>query len=529
MKKTVLKFALGTFLITSAWALAQPSITPIAAYTNHPMGYPGNALYVLPNIGGNTAAQPYDVAVTANYHYHSGNSTFVGTNNRMVLCKKNATTGAPVAMSNIDLSPLVGLPNNSPGQFCKGLLLDEVNNRIYLFGTINNNAIIARFNLNTLAIDPTFASTGAQILSTATSEVIDAVLTGSGNLAVLMNEKDANNKNFMSIIGLIPSGGWMGYDQISNSNYECYGYRFRKYSFAGLDHTFYIAGKAVNASSQSIPMIWQITESGVGPTVYSVTRKTSDSFTSPALGNGGFIDLDFLPMQIIAIGNNSTVYQGIWAKFNLTGTGNLTPISTFKNGATLPGTGPANYQFTRCLVDPDGYTIVTSFVNVSYGVGSISYITPSGNSYVTKYTFNQTHKTSGLMKDHNGNIIVGGCDIHSKGITTGKFTCYPGIWGGVVNKSIPSEITSMEENTEELSLNAYPIPATDQLTINYSGIATDASILLMDISGKKVKEVKDIDWNNQQKTINISDLKSGTYFIRLTTAEKSVMKKIVKQ
>lgn len=531
MKKTVLKFVLGTFLTANVLAVAQPTITPIAAYTNHPKGYTGNALYPLPNLVGNASAEPYDIAVTSNYHFHSGSSSFNDTGIRMVLCKKNATTGAPIAMTNVDLSPLVGLPGNTSNQICKGMLLDEANNRIYLFGKISDQAIIACYNLTTLAIDPTFSSTGAQLLSySSSSEVTDAVLTGSGTLAVLMNEKDTNNKNFMSIIGITANGGWMGYDQISNSGYECYGYRFRKYSFAGLPNTFYVAGNAVNPSAQSIPMIWEITRSGVAPTVYSVTKQTSTSFTSPPLGYGSFIDLDFTPMGIVAIGNNSTGIQGIWAKYNLPGSATMTPVSTFKNGATLPGTGPTSNPFTRCLVDPDGNTIVASWSTTSgMGNGRIGYITPSGNAYVIKYNFAQVHKLKGLMNDYNGNIIAGGCDIMNLGITTGKFTCYAGTWGGAVNKSIPAEVTSIDDATKELSVNVFPIPATDQLTISYSGVATDVGVQVIDISGKKVKELSEINWNNQQTIIDINDLKKGTYFIRLTTAEKSVMKKIVKQ
>ncbi len=335
----------------------------------------------------------------------------------------------------------------------------------------------------------------------------------------------------MSIVGLTPSGGWMGYDQFSNAGYECYGKRFRKYSFAGLSNTYYIAGKAVNASSQYIPMIWEVKSAGIAPLVFSISKKTSDSFTSPALGYGYFVDLDFMPLQIIAIGNNSSAtYQGIWAKYNIPASGtSLTPISTFKNGATLPGTGPANNPFTRCLVDPDGYTIVASF-NSATGMGNcgrLAYINTTGTAYVIKYDFMSVHSVSGLMKDYNGNVIAGGCDLLYKGISTGKFTSYAGAWGGTVNKQqAPSAINEQSE----LTFNIFPNPATNLLTLSCKGIEDgNVNIQVIDMSGKKVKELAKSNSVGQQLTIDISDLKQGNYFVRLTANEKSVMKKIVKQ
>ncbi len=531
MKKVFLKLLTGALLINGAASFAQPTLAPMAAYTNNPNNYAGVALYKFTNWYGNQSGRPYDVAVTSSYHFHSGVSMFNGMGDRWVLCKKNATTGAPIAMVNHDIAGLAGLANS--GSTCNGMLLDETNNRIYLFGSIAGRAVIACYNLSSLAIQTTFGTNGVQVLSNVVSDVTDAVLTFDGNFAVLLNEKDVNNKNFISIIGITPAGAWMGYDQFINAGYECYGKRFRKYSFSGMSNTYYIAGWAVNTSSQSIPMIWEVKAGGIAPLVFSISKKTSDSFTSPALGYGIFVDLDFMPFQIIAVGNNSNLTpnnQGIWAKYNIPVSGtSLTPISTFKNGATLPGIAPVYNYFTRCLVDPDGYTIVASY-NTEPGMsdcGRLGYINTTGTSYVIKYDFKTVHKVTGLMKDYNGNIIAGGCDVSKGGISTGKFTSYAGSWGGTVNKQqAPSAI----DEQAGIAFNTFPNPASNALTLSFNGIEDgNINIQVMDMSGKKVRELTESAGIAQALTIDISELPKGSYFVRLTANEKSVMKKIVKQ
>src|SRR5687768_6151018 len=102
--KQKLKFivTLGSFsfcLFFSAWMMAQPTHNPIAAYTNHKRGFTGYALSTLPpDATANNSNEPYDVAVTSNYHFQSGASTFTGGAQSMILCKKDAVTGAPLAM-----------------------------------------------------------------------------------------------------------------------------------------------------------------------------------------------------------------------------------------------------------------------------------------------------------------------------------------------------------------------------------------------------------------------------------------------
>lgn len=79
------------------------------------------------------------------------------------------------------------------------------------------------------------------------------------------------------------------------------------------------------------------------------------------------------------------------------------------------------------------------------------------------------------------------------------------------------------EQTIEESLIIFPNPTSTQLTIKIGSLAID-KIDIIDITGKKIKSIK-----KNITTINVADLPSGIYFIKLFTEEKIITKKFVKQ
>jgi hypothetical protein len=72
--------------------------------------------------------------------------------------------------------------------------------------------------------------------------------------------------------------------------------------------------------------------------------------------------------------------------------------------------------------------------------------------------------------------------------------------------------------------NMYPNPATDVLTIKLNNI-TSANLSIYDIQGKLIKE-HSIS-NEQNLELNILDLQSGLYFVKLNTSTKEMVKKLI--
>jgi len=80
----------------------------------------------------------------------------------------------------------------------------------------------------------------------------------------------------------------------------------------------------------------------------------------------------------------------------------------------------------------------------------------------------------------------------------------------------------MELNAQESNIHIYPKPTKDVLQIEVSDNTEIESIELFDLGGKKVKT-----FNNSDRNLNISDLSSGTYFLRISTTKGGLAEKVI--
>ncbi|MEO6901496.1 MAG: T9SS type A sorting domain-containing protein [Bacteroidia bacterium] len=521
-------FAAVVFATTFTIAFSQPTHPVVSTYTYaNPSGY---SKTVLPNNASHNQTNNQDIAVSGNFHYQCGTTTFsingvVST--RMFLCKKNANTGAPLGMSNFNFGEIFGEPLTV--DICKGMLLDESNNRIYLFGTSQvtgsySQAVVICYNLATLGLETNFAGWGATPLSgiNRASDIVDMAMIGElnggkmGVFVALVNQKDENGVDYISMPMMDRDGGYVCEGMIKNTAYGCFGKRIKTY-----DGVFYVVGSAVSTGKR-IPMIWKSWLDETNCTV--VVNQTAADFINPPLGFGEFIDFAYSMdsfRDIIAIGN-TTAKNGIWAKYRNTGA----PI--FVLSTTFKGTKVGN-TFARALLQPDGYTVVLTS-NASPALGKLGYIDQTGTSY--KDTRNLlTKESTALNNDEAGNIIIGGC--YANVYTTAKFASYNGTWWGSANRVEGAmAVSKLTNETDGLIINTFPNPFTNMLTLvfneSYSDVNT--SIQVMDISGKKVMEQKGIRINgNNERKLDFSNLKNGTYFIRVVSDDKSIIKKVLKK
>jgi hypothetical protein len=98
---------------------------------------------------------------------------------------------------------------------------------------------------------------------------------------------------------------------------------------------------------------------------------------------------------------------------------------------------------------------------------------------------------------------------------------------GTITITLEEVILGIEQNDLNDSISIYPNPADDYLTIsnNNTGIET---IELYSVLGNKVFEKTDI--NSLTKSINISNLPSGVYLLKVIDSEKkSATKRIIKR
>jgi len=87
--------------------------------------------------------------------------------------------------------------------------------------------------------------------------------------------------------------------------------------------------------------------------------------------------------------------------------------------------------------------------------------------------------------------------------------------------------TGIEESTFAPStFNIYPNPASDQITIDLVfDKKINTKIELFDLVGKQVKLISEFVGNESKNTIDISDLPSGSYFVKVTTEGNGIFTK----
>ena len=99
-------------------------------------------------------------------------------------------------------------------------------------------------------------------------------------------------------------------------------------------------------------------------------------------------------------------------------------------------------------------------------------------------------------------------------------------WNGLNWKSItivPPNIGIKEKTDDFSSIQVYPNPTTGELTIE-NGELRIKGVEVFDVYGRKQLTI-----DNGQLTINISNFSAGVYFVRITTENGVVIKKVVKE
>ena len=96
--------------------------------------------------------------------------------------------------------------------------------------------------------------------------------------------------------------------------------------------------------------------------------------------------------------------------------------------------------------------------------------------------------------------------------------------GSIIEPSVVSlALITASENFEEMQIKLFPNPTSDIIYINSDGKKAD--IELVDITGISVlqKQIK-----TEQEELNISKMKAGTYFLRISKNDKQAVYKVVK-
>jgi hypothetical protein len=226
--------------------------------------------------------------------------------------------------------------------------------------------------------------------------------------------------------------------------------------------------------------------------------------------------------------NNISVINNYWCNADsLTLSGNIYDgYDNFQYGLVtfLPADTSQCYVNPTCASNfqlyPDPVTPHLYYaINMASGVAPISYLWSWGDGTTDTGPYpSHTYSTAGFYTicltatDGAGNTSIY-CDSSYLAKNTNSM---------VTVNVIPQTITGINDNSTDKSYILFPNPAIN--TINIGGLENTAKAEVYDISGKLLL-TKQLNTNQ----IDISSLAKGLYFIKLSTAEGSVVRKFVKE
>jgi hypothetical protein len=191
-------------------------------------------------------------------------------------------------------------------------------------------------------------------------------------------------------------------------------------------------------------------------------------------------------------------------------------------------------------VSADGnYSVVTTFgdcVDTS-NIAALDFapqydVTPAGSGSIcigSNQLLTATAGGSSYQWLMNGAAIGGATTATFTATATGVYAClitFPGCTDTTVTSyNLTAVDCSGIEETHATVVSLYPNPVHTQLNVSTSNNIAIQQIEIVDLSGRKVIHVKP---NGSNASINVEDLRSGTYLITITTENGVKTKRFVK-
>jgi uncharacterized delta-60 repeat protein len=235
--------------------------------------------------------------------------------------------------------------------------------------------------------------------------------------------------------------------------------------------------------------------------------------TSFHCGNGADNGIYALGLQKdgkIIIGGQFKMYNGLPANNVARLNTNGTLDNTFNSGTGI-NSGPTIWTLA---IQDNGKIIAGGNFNSFNGTVANSLVRLNSDGSldnIFKNNLGATNKvvsTTAIQQD--GKIIIGG-----------SFTDYNGAGRNNVARIYGDDLVTIDETMEENAMIIYPNPSNGTFTIEVDHIG---ELLIMDNLGRLILQKK---LKSNKESIDLSNMNSGIYFLRLHTAQQQLTKKVI--
>ena len=128
-----------------------------------------------------------------------------------------------------------------------------------------------------------------------------------------------------------------------------------------------------------------------------------------------------------------------------------------------------------------------------------------------------SYTITGLDEDHNYSVFV-------------KAVCEEGVegdWSEQADFTTPEQGEGINEVSAANQLSIYPNPANDVTTIAVSGVNGEVSITIVDMNGRVVASDSMSCEGDCTKSVEVSGLAQGAYFVRVNGENLSIVRKLI--
>jgi len=262
----------------------------------------------------------------------------------------------------------------------------------------------------------------------------------------------------------------------------------------------------------------------------TITGNSATMATTGAGGGGIFNENSALALTNVVIANNSTSFKGGGFR-NLSGNPALTNVTLANNTAENNTETAAMYieagtpQLNNTIV----YGTVDGIYTAHYSLIEGNADFTNGNLDATEITVTDifTDAANGdytLLEnspviDAGNNALFAGLDENTKDLADNPRVYNSGIidLGAYEYQGLKIITSVAEQKNKSLSIQIYPNPATEQITI--SDLKGNEIITIYDATGTMVTQLKG---NTTETTIALDHLNAGIYHVRITAETTSV-------
>ncbi|MBZ4042724.1 pectate lyase family protein [Flavobacterium hibisci] len=264
---------------------------------------------------------------------------------------------------------------------------------------------------------------------------------------------------------------------------------------AGLGSVKDISAKTITISG---------TPTATGSVTFTVT--TSGSAGTPVAVSGTIV------VNTVSVGDQihnfttATPTPVTSSFYTISGSMNSSPVTINYSGQTLTKSLKIETSTSITFTVASAATLVL-VMDPSLDATKRTYVVPTGTAVGNTYSYTAVNGVTTISLP-----------------AAGSYTILKRDSGNLYYIKVSYPTLGLEDNIKTSKLILYPNPVSQQLFIS-SQDQKVKDVMIYNLSGTVVKNIS----NLAEETVDVSDLATGNYFIRITTDQNSVTKKIIKK